>query len=289
MMYSSSYYERNSTCTPVFDLKLSPSPPSPRDIGSTFSQFRRRRFLHIVGAIRVQFSRIADCMSAVAPALRQKTARLRGEAGLCCAYCLEPCVLPDTKRPRRHRRDNTEWSPAQPLHMYVDSDRLATCTRCSQSWHMACGSRELQCIMKTWAEQQTGELRTPPIYRCPTCRAVLTGDQRDAKVNLTPPRRKTSLENKFREAKRDLDQEEKFVQRVRKEILENDELRNSGVRSMLTYIEQDLAKARARLMLIAEQLKARKQARIQEITIRADPPSDEPAANREPSCRPCEP
>lgn len=154
---------------------------------------------------------------------------------------------------------------------------------------MACGSRELQCIMKTWAEQQTGELRTPPIYRCPTCRAVLTGDQRDAKVNLTPPRRKTSLENKFREAKRDLDQEEKFVQRVRKEILENDELRNSGVRSMLTYIEQDLAKARARLMLIAEQLKARKQARIQEITIRADPPSDEPAANREPSCRPCEP
>jgi hypothetical protein len=223
------------------------------------------------------------------PAARHKTARQRGESGLSCAYCLEACVLPDTKRPRRHRfLPGAEQSPVPPPEIF-DSDRLATCSRCMQSWHMMCGSRELQCIMKNWAEQRR-DVSSPPIYKCPTCRAVLTGEKREARVKLTPPRRKASLESKFREARRDLEHEEKFIERVRRDIQENAELDNSGVRSMLSYVERDLAEARARLALLGEQLKARRQARMQGVSIPPTRTHDvPPAAPAEQPCVPCEP
>ena len=111
-------------------------------------------------------------------------------------------------------------------------------------------------------------------------------------MKLTPPRRKASLESKFREARRDLEHEEKFVERVRKDIQENAELDNSGVRTMLSYCDASLAEARARLALLGEQLKAHRQARMQVVSSITRARTHEVAAAaaiREQPCLPCDP
>jgi hypothetical protein len=130
---------------------------------------------------------------------RMATARLRGECGAQCAYCLEEVALPDSrKRPRGTCLDGP----------------IATCSRCLQSVHSVCMEGEFNVWVQSlnsssmWYQQ-----------RCPNCRARLYSIDGDlpieAKVTYMPRQRERSLSLQIKDVRKDVERGQEQLEKIK--------------------------------------------------------------------------